>query len=365
MEIKMYSSNTKIKFLKGWKTARINALLIASFIAGLFTPAINAQTSGTAQLFGEGISAKKFYSSTVDADNTIWFLTESGIVSFDGTKWTLHNKNRKVAATGLKNMVYDFSSYGPELWIATQQGATVASTPVDARSGATTYYADNSKIISENVLAVAVGKKELRWFGTDKGISAFRSRKWLTNSYDRTYPEGTFQDYPITSMATSIDGDSLYIGTLGGGVLRVYRNDVDAVSGASEYSAWGPILMPSDTVYCVHVSADGTQWIGTKRGVARHTGYKTLEGWTVFTTAEGLADNIVQAINSDSRGTIYLGTKNGLSVFDGTKWTPYKIEDGLASNNILTISVDKKDGIWLGTDNGVSSLKNGKITSYR
>lgn len=361
----MYSSNIMIKFLKGRITARINALLIASFIAVLFAPVINAQTSGIVQSFGEGISAKKFYSSTIDEDNTIWFLTESGIVSFDGAKWTLHNKNRKVAATGLKSVVYDFSSYGPELWIATPQGATVTSPPVDARSGATTYYLDNSKIISENVLAVAVGKKELRWFGTDKGISAFKGRKWLTNSYNRTYPEGTFQDYPITSMATSIDGDSLYIGTLGGGVLRVYRNDVDAVSGASEYAAWGPILMPSDTVYCVHVSADGTQWIGTKRGVARHTGYKTLEGWTVFTTAEGLADDFVQAINSDSKGKIYFGTKNGLSVFDGTKWIPYKIDDGLASNNILTIAVDKKDGVWLGTDNGVSSFKNGKFTSYR
>ena len=203
----MNSSNTMIKVLKGRMTARINALLIASFIAVLFTPVINAQTSGIVQSFGEGISAKKFYSSTIDEDNTIWFLTESGIVSFDGAKWTLHNKNRKVAATGLKSVVYDFSSYGPELWIATPHGATVASLPVDARSGATTYYADNSKIISENVLAVAIGKKELRWFGTDKGISAFKSRKWLTNSYNRTYHEGTLQDYPITSMATSIDGD--------------------------------------------------------------------------------------------------------------------------------------------------------------
>ncbi len=361
----MYSSNTMTRFFKGRITARIITLLIACIMAGLYLTEINAQTSGTMQSFGEGISAKKFYSSTIDGDNTIWFLTESGIVSFDGAKWTLHNKNRKVAASGLKSLVYDFSSYGPELWIATQQGATVASTPVDARSGATTYYADNSKIVSENVLAVAVGKKELRWFGTDKGISAFKSKKWLTNSYNRSIPEGIFQDYPITSMATSIDGDSLYVGTLGGGVLRVFRNDVDGISGASEYAAWGPILMPSDTVYSVHIAADGTQWIGTRRGVARHTGFKTLEGWTVFTKEQGLADDFVQAISSDSKGKIYFGTKNGLSVFDGTQWTPYKSEDGLASNNILTITVDKKDCVWLGTDNGVSSFKNGKFTSYR
>lgn len=360
----MNSGNTMTKSTKGRITARMHNLLIATIMAWLFIPLTNAQT-GTVQSFGEGISAKKFYSSTVDQDNTIWFLTESGIVSFDGTKWALHNKNRKVATTGLKGLVYDFSSYGPELWIATQQGATVASTPVDAKSGATTYYADNSKILSENVLAVAVGKKEMRWFGTDKGISAFKSKKWLTNSYSRSIPEGTFSDYPITSLATSIDGDSLYIGTLGAGVLRVFRNDVDGVSGASDYAAWGPILMPSDTVYSVHITADGTQWIGTRRGVAKHTGYKTLEGWSTYTTEQGLADDFVQAICSDSKGKIYFGTKKGLSVLDGEKWTPYKLEDGLASNNILTITVDKTDCVWLGTDNGVSSFKNGKFTSYR
>jgi len=81
--------------------------------------------------------------------------------------------------------------------------------------------------------------------------------------------------------------------------------------------------------------------------------------------SRGLTDDFVQAINSDSKGKIYFGTKNGLSVFDGTKWTPYKLEDGLASNNILSITVDKNDAVWLGTDNGVSSFKNGKFTIYR
>lgn len=344
---------------------KIRIFLIAFFIGGLFSPAIVAQNAGTVLSFGEEITTKCFFSSTIDEDNTAWFLTESGIVSFDGAKWILHNKNRKVATTGLKGVVYDFSSYGPELWLATPQGATVASLPVDARSGATTYYSDNSKIVSENVLAVAVGKKELRWIGTDKGISALRSKKWLTNSYVRKYPEGMFQDYPITSMATSIDGDSLYVGTLGGGVLRVYRNDVDAVSGASEYAAWGPILMPSDSVYSIHISSDGTQWFGTNRGVAKHSGFKTLEGWIVFTSSDGLADDFVQAINSDSKGNIYFGTKNGLSIYDGTKWTSYKIEDGLASNNILTISVDRNDKVWLGTDNGVTFYYKEKFISYR
>lgn len=339
-------------------------IALAFMLAGVVSIESFGQAASVLPL-GEGINAKRFHASTVDGDDIVWFLTDAGIVSFDGSKWTLHNKNRKVPPVEMKGVAYDFSSYGHELWIATPQGATVVTIPVDARSGATTYYLDNSKILSENVLAVAVGKPELRWFATDKGISAFENRKWLTNSYFRKYPEGIFQDYPVTSLATSPDGDSLYAGTIGGGVIRVYKNDVDGISGASEYAAWGPIIMPSDNVYSVHVSADGTQWMGTDQGVAMHKGGNTLEGWTVFTTNEGLADNFVQAITSDKKGNLYFGTKNGLSVYDGTNWTSYNVDKGLAGNNILSLSIDKNNGVWIGTDNGVSCLKNGNITSYR
>ena len=353
------------KFLREIKTGGLKILAVVFIFSAFFIQGINAQSSGNIIPIGDDIAAKKFYSSTVDEDNTVWFLTDAGIVSFDGSKWSLHNKNRKVSSTDLKDVVYDFSSYGPELWIATPQGATVVSVPVDARSGATTYYSENSELISENVLAVAVGKKELRWFGTDKGISAFRGRKWLTNNYSRRYPEGMFKDFPVTAMTTSIDGDSVYVATMGGGVFRLYRNDVDAVSGASDYAGWGPILIPSDNVFSVHISADGVQWFGTDAGVGKHTGSNTLEGWEVFTTEEGLADDVVQAISSDTKGNMYFGTRNGLSVFDGTTWKTYRAEEGLVNNNILTITVDRKGAVWLGTENGVSCYKNGTLTGYQ
>jgi len=346
-------------------SARINSIIITLFFAGLYASVTTAQTPGKVQSFGEGISARKFYSSTIDDANTVWFLTESGIVSFDGTKWTLHNKNQELIPTGAQGIIYDFSSVGRDLMLATPQGATVASLPIDAKSGVRIFNPDNSKILSNNVLALASGQKELRWFGTDKGISGLNKGKWLTNNYEDKYPEALFQVFPITSMATTSNGDSLYIGSKGGGVMRVYRDDLDAISGASEYVGWGPILMPSDTVYSIHISADGTQWIGTTNGVAKHTGYKTLEGWTVFTTADGLADDLVQAINSDSKGNLYFGTINGLSVFDGSKWTTYKAADGLAGNNVLSLAVDSKDCVWVGTDNGVTSLQGGKLTSFR
>jgi ligand-binding sensor domain-containing protein len=327
---------------------------------------ISAAPNIVNQSFGNAFQARNFRLLTIGADNIKWFQTELGIVSFDGKTWKIQDKNRKVPTENIKDISYDSSDFGQELWIASPAGATVASIPIDAKSGATTYYKDNSKILSENVLAVAVGKGSIRWFGTDKGISVFRKNDWLPVSYQRKYPEDLFRDFPITAMATSPDGDSLYAATEGAGVARVYRNDVDAITGASEYAPWGPIEIPSDKVYSICIAAGGkTQWFGTDMGVARHIGYKTLENWTVFNTANGLIDNFVQSIATDRNGNVWFGTKGGVSVFDGTSWNSFTIKDGLPSNNIQCMKMDKEGILWMGTDQGVITFFEGKFTCFK
>ena len=317
------------------------------------------------QEFTEGFTPRSFSSVTVDNNNVKWFTTESGIASYNGKVWTLHNKNRKVPVTQMREAAYDFSTYGHEIWIATPQGATVATLPVDARTGATTYYKENSSIGSENVFAIAVGKDAMRWFGTDKGISGFRNRKWLKPAYQRKYPESMFTDFPITAMATTPDGDSLYVATEGAGVTRVFRDKVDAISGASEYAQWGPIEIPSDKVYSICIMPDGTQWFGTDMGAARHVGYNTLENWTILNKENGLIDNFVQALASDNKGNIWFGTKGGISVYDGKSFKSYTASDGLISNNIQCIITDRSGTVWIGTDKGAMSCSNGQFTLFR
>jgi ligand-binding sensor domain-containing protein len=322
-----------------------------------------AQANNTVMI---GIPAKTFYAILVDYKNNKWFLTELGIISFSGNKWTLHNDNNKIGSVNLKDFAYRNNPGGAELWVVSPNGATVSTLPFDDKTEVTTYVAENGSLLSNNVAKVTFGNGPLRWFGTDKGISAFSDNKWLTLSYDDIYPLAMFQEYPITSIATNPIGDSLYVGTTGAGVARIYRNEVDGISGASVYAQWGPIIMPSDNIYSIYIAPDGTKWFGTDKGVATHKGNNTLENWTVYTTDEGLVNNFVQAITADQEGNIWFGTKGGgISVFDGKKWTSYTSGNGLNSNNILCLTVDKEGVIWIGTDGGVSSFSAGNFTSYK
>lgn len=313
-----------------------------------------------------GLSAKTFYAVLVDNKNTKWFLTEMGIISFSGDKWTLHNENNSIGSSGLNDFAYRSNAGASEFWVVSPKGATVATLPFDDKTEAKTYVAAEGSIISNNVLKVAFGNGPLRWFGTDKGVAAFSDNKWLTLTYDDNYPSSMFQEFPITSIATNRAGDSLYAGTAGAGIARVFRNDVDGISGASVFAQWGPIILPSDNVYSIFIAPDGTKWFGTDQGVASHTGNNALENWTVFTTDEGLVNNFVQAITADKKGNLWFGTKGGgISVFDGSSWTSYTTNNGLTSNNILCLTVDNDGVVWIGTDDGVTSFKGGSFISYK
>ncbi len=351
-------ANYKLKLQKSTHR-KIQQLALFIILLIFINPILNAQS------FGEGITAKKFYSSTVDDNNVVWFLTETGIVSFDGEKWSVHNNNSNIEGKEIKDLEYDLTENGNGLWIASSDGAMLVQSPINTNSETKSFSPDNSEIVGKDVLGVTVSKKGMRWFATDKGISAYKDDKWFENKYMDLYPDDIFQYFPYSTLATSNNGDTLYVGTLGGGVMRYYKDDVDAISGASEYAVWGPILIPSDSIFSVYISPDGTQWMGTDMGVGKHSGFNTLEGWKILDTTTGLAHDKVQAINSDSKGKMYFGTKGGLSILDGENWTTLKVEDGLVSNNILTIAIDNNDVVWLGTDNGVSCLKDGEITSYK
>lgn len=341
----------------------IAGLIVLSFegISQYTAMASDPKISVTNRSFNGAFQAKNFHSALVDENNIKWFLTETGIVSFDGKKWKAYDKNKNIPSQNLKS----FSAKGQNVLIATPNGVTVTTLPIKPKTTATTISAATGSLLSNNVVSVATGKNNIQWFGTDKGISACVDNKWLEVGYEDMYPGFMFEEFKITSMATNRTGDSLYVATEGAGIARVYKNEVDGISGASVYAQWGPIILPSDKVYSILIAPDGTKWFGTDLGVAKHTGNNTLENWTVYSSADGLVNDFVQAIGIDKKGTLWFGTKGGVSTFDGTKWTSFTANDGLNSNNILSIIVDKNDVVWLGTDNGVMSYSNGSFISYK
>ncbi len=89
-----------------------------------------------------------------------------------------------------------------------------------------------------------------------------------------------------------------------------------------------------------------------------------------LTSKEGLSQSSVIAIHQDKLGQIWMGTRDGLNKYDGTKITVYRSEPDnpktISNNDILAIQEDAEGYLWIGTYNGLNKYnpKTNMFTRY-
>src|SRR5438477_1252681 len=68
-----------------------------------------------------------------------------------------------------------------------------------------------------------------------------------------------------------------------------------------------------------------------------------------YTTADGLANNTVLSIASDSRGFLWFATAEGLSRFDGYGFANQTTSTGLPHGSVRQVLIDRHGNYWLAT----------------
>ena len=114
------------------------------------------------------------------------------------------------------------------------------------------------------------------------------------------------------------------------------------------------------TIQDIHQDRLGFIWLGTEDGLNLYDGY-TFE---VFrhepTDSLSLSSNDVTSICDDIDGNLWVGTSQGLNVFQREKGTFRRyfswFEDStsLSSNKITSLLTDHKGRVWVGTQNGLN-----------
>ena len=78
-----------------------------------------------------------------------------------------------------------------------------------------------------------------------------------------------------------------------------------------------------------------------------------------YGVSEGLAQSTVFTVLQDHRDYLWLGTRAGLSRFDGKTFTNFTTEDGLAENGVKVLYLDHADRLWLGHAGGGVTVYDG------
>ncbi|TFH48081.1 MAG: hypothetical protein E4G92_04170, partial [Bacteroidia bacterium] len=83
-----------------------------------------------------------------------------------------------------------------------------------------------------------------------------------------------------------------------------------------------------------------------------------------YTMDDGLPQSETMGAMQDSRGYLWIPTRNGLARFDGITFDTYYRNDGLPSNIVTQLVEDKAGTIWAFTPNGPARFDGNKFHGY-
>jgi ligand-binding sensor domain-containing protein/serine phosphatase RsbU (regulator of sigma subunit) len=302
----------------------------------------------------QGLANDVVMSMIEDRTGNLWFATYGGGVSrYDGKKFSNYTSAQGLASNVVLSILEDKSG---QLWFGTSGGGvshfenTIPTIGCSGESlGKFTNYTSAQGLANNVVSCISQDKTGNLWFGTyGGGVSRYDGKSFTNYTSSQGLPNNV-----VWTIAEDKRG-SLWFGTDGGGVSR-YETDVsepcDVRNSQGKYTQYTSAQgLANNVVLSIKEDKNGVLWFGTYGGgVSRFDGHT----FTNYNTAQGLANNVVRSICEDHLGSLWFGTYGGgLSRFDGESFTNYGSAQGLANNVVMSIIEDKAGNLWIGTSGG-------------
>lgn len=302
------------------------------------------------------IADNNVYALYEDEANSIWAGTQLGASVYHRTLGNFnHIKYDKGSDFALKNSkkVYAFAEddFG-NIWIGTDGGGISKFNFIKEEA---THYLKEENKVHNSILAVH-GFNGNVWFGSyGGGIGAY-----MADSSGFIESKGTEIGLPSsTILSLNNDGDALLVGTYKGlakywylkDSIEVYKENHVIKSQDGEES-W----LVGGQIHCI-TKIGGKFWLGTQNGISIFDSKRNH--FQNINEDQGLSNTEVYSIAADSKGVVWVGTSGGLFEIseDGEVRNTYTTQDGLGSNFIYGVLIDNNDGLWLSTNNGLTLFK--------
>ncbi|MBN1597641.1 MAG: response regulator [Bacteroidales bacterium] len=306
------------------------------------------------------LNSNSVHSIYIDKANNLWVGTYTGGIN-------VYKSNRKNIETYKKihgnqnslsyNVVSCFyMDFDGKLWIGTDGGGINV---LDRKTGKYKHYTTkNSNLIGDAVLDIGSDRDGNIWVsGWGTGLNRYNRN---TGSFTllSEINEGV-SNHNI--FATYVDSKSrIWVSFASVGLSQYDSQEKRFITYSTKNSG-----IPNDWVIDIKEDYKGNIILAHVGGFSVfNTETKRFKNYTE-SEEDGLSDGHCQVLLQARDSSIWIGTINGLNVFDPVteKFAHYFEEDGLANNRITSLVEDMQGNIWIGTDNGISKF-NPKDTSF-
>jgi signal transduction histidine kinase/ligand-binding sensor domain-containing protein/DNA-binding response OmpR family regulator len=294
----------------------------------------------------------------IDYENILWVGTFKQGVSYYHENLTKFRLLRHRDTDG-RTLPYDDVNALVEdskgnIWIGTNGGGLIRySRATDTYTRYVHDPADPNSLGNDVIVSLMVDHRDEVWIGTYfGGIDRFDGRRFIHYRHDPLDRESISDDNGWSIVEDA--NNDVWVGTLVGGLNRFDRKTqkfrrYSAVDGI--HTGYVPALLVDD---------DETLWVGTGYGISfRRKGEEVFTHILASDEPGGLSNNSITDLFQDSRGLIWIGTLDGLNVYDQetNRFKYFRLEDGLPHNAIVAILEDQTGTLWVSTPNGISRVE--------
>jgi signal transduction histidine kinase/ligand-binding sensor domain-containing protein/DNA-binding response OmpR family regulator len=355
-----------------------------------------------------------------DHQNNFWIGTDgAGVLLFNREDQTFSKLSDQHSSSGMQwddVITSIFEDKTGNLWFGTFKSGIIK---IDMLSKKFETYRhepyNGNSLLKSDIKAVCQDHSDIVWVGTEKGGLSKIDRKrntvttWLFNPANIN----SLPDNVVLSIVKGV-GNKFWIGTFNGG-LSLFDAENGAfyrmpelknssgercnvvwivypdVSNKLWIGTWGAGLQlfdPESREYeCFDINQEGVPsnhsvlsvcrdfhgyiWVGTYGDGLKKINPLTKEVQH-FRHHEGnnksLIDNVVNVVFEDGDRNLWIGTKDGLDLFDRQKeeFIHFSTLDGLPNNVINGILQDEENNLWISTNKGLTkfNFNSGQFRNY-
>lgn len=238
------------------------------------------------------------------------------------------------------------------LWVGTYYGGVNYSPPLKGNIAGYSHSKYRNSVGGNIVSCFAEDTYGNIWIGADDGgLSRFDPKSKTFMNYMPERNRNSLSYHNIHALC--FDDDKLWIGTYSGGL-----NQLDLKTGRFKYytsSSSDPTSLYGSSVYSVYKDNDGDLWFGTMEGICLYNREKDN-----FIRMKEIKTTIID-ITSDTDDNVWFATWGmGLYRFNKQKqeWHHYRHNPSdpasIPNNQVNTLHLDENNRLWLGTDNGLA-----------
>jgi signal transduction histidine kinase/ligand-binding sensor domain-containing protein/DNA-binding response OmpR family regulator len=304
-----------------------------------------------------------------DDSGVLWMATFSGLYRYQGDDYIIQHEfnNNMQINNDVTCLVQDNQK---NLWIGTNLGLAKYNLQTGELATYLNDKNDSSSVISNKIRSLCKDETGRIWIGTsDAGLCIYEP---VNDTFQKIEFDTLKVRQPVYIKTIYDKGNGeIWLGTLNDGLyyFKYAENKVDTVCN---YRAENLLhSLSNNSVYSIFSDSDGTMIVGTRNGLnIFDEGKKQFRKINIPNISNENMVNFIRSVYRDKSGKLWIGTWGGLilcsSVVDLEKGEFELIKHNrniihsVSHDQVMHVLEDNSGVIWIGTENGLN-----KYDSYQ